>query len=128
MKGRQSDHNWINISETGELTVKGSFDRGYAWDGCSPKFNFLNIVWGTPDGAIHKFGSGDYKPRTYYASMCHDVLYQYKKCIPVTRKEADYIFYLLMKESGFKLRHLYYAAVRLVGWAYGDWTYKATKK
>ena len=38
------------------------------------------------------------RPMTYYASLYHDAIYQFKsEGVPFTRKEADYIFRLLMK-------------------------------
>ena len=49
--------------------------REYTWDGCTPKFSILDIfVIGTPDG-IKNINTG--KPKTYFASLVHDVLYQY---------------------------------------------------
>ena len=48
--------------------------KGYAWDGCSPKFQILDLIFGTHDGAISE-NTG--KAVTYYASMVHDVLYQF---------------------------------------------------
>lgn len=61
--------------------------KGYRWDGCSPKFHFLDLFWfGTPDGVI----VGSERPRnrpdedrdipithervTHQASCVHDVL------------------------------------------------------
>jgi hypothetical protein len=98
---RDCDFEWLSISNDGTIKVKGSHANGYAWDGCTPKFNLLHITWGNFDGKIKKFEKGDYKPYTYYASMVHDILYQYKRCAPVTRKEADKIFYQMLKEAGF---------------------------
>lgn len=128
LEGRSCNFNWLSISEDGTIQVKGSRDNGYAWDGCTPKFNFLQITWGICDGGITKFGKGDYKPYTYYASMIHDVLYQYKRCAPVTRKEADKIFYKMLKKSGFKLAPIYYLFVRSFGWWFKGWKYKSTSK
>ena len=51
----------LRIATDGTITVK----EGYAWDGCSPKLNVLDLFWvGTPDGAIN-----ENKPVTYYASL-----------------------------------------------------------
>lgn len=126
LEGRECNFNWLSVSICGTITVKGSFGKGYAWDGCTPKWNCLNITWGTCDGKLIRFGQGDYKPITYYASMVHDVLYQYKRCAPVTRKEADLIFYRMLKESGFILAGLYYFGVRAFGWFYKGWKYKSS--
>lgn len=68
--------------------------RGYRWDGCSPKFNVLDLFWiGTPDGVIigserPESGPDEYRhiPITHervtqLASAVHDVL-GYCKCDP----------------------------------------------
>jgi hypothetical protein len=67
--------------------------EGYSWNGCSMALDFKG---------------------TYYASLIHDALYQYK----VNRAVADRVFYEKMKEDKFKLAGLYYIAVRLFGWMY----------
>lgn len=52
------------------------------------------------------------------AAITHDYLYYkqelYRK--PITRAEADYIFYLGMKTCKFKLAYIYYLGVRVGGW------------
>jgi hypothetical protein len=125
LRGRKCDFNWLSISEDGTIKVKGSFKNGYAWDGCTPKKNFLHITWGNFDGKLKRFGKGDYKPFTYYASMVHDALYQYKRCAPITRKETDLIFYNMLKESGYMWAKVYYWGVRLFGWYFRGWKYKS---
>jgi hypothetical protein len=40
--------------------------KDYAWDGCTPKFCFLDVNFGTPDGVID---SRTKQPKTYYASL-----------------------------------------------------------
>jgi hypothetical protein len=129
LKGRECNFNWLKISKDGTITVKGSYYKGYAWDGCTPKFNCLHITWGICDGQLIQHidemtGKKSYKPCTYYASMIHDVIYQYKRCAPVTRKEADMIFYELLKKSGFMWSWIYYAGVRSFGWIFKGWHYK----
>lgn len=128
LKGRECDYEWLSISKDGTITVKGSNYNGYAWDGCTPKKNFLQITWGNFDGEITKFGPGDYKPFTYYASMIHDVLYQYKRCAPVTRKEVDLIFYGMLKEAGYMWANVYYWGVRAFGWVFSGWKYQSTEE
>ena len=98
------------ILETdGKLTVM----RGYTWNGCSPKGCILDLLIGTPDGAVYK-PTG--KPKTYYASMVHDALYQFLNTdAPYTREEADTCFLQLMEESEFILRGIYWLATRLFG-------------
>ena len=108
------ENEWLKVERTGRVTVKGSHGSGYAWDGCSPKINVLDIALiGTPDGRINvNIG----QPVTYYASLIHDILYQFREEIPVSRKAADDVF--LQYLGDFELRMLYYAAVRLFGGLY----------
>lgn len=90
----------------GVLTIM----KGYAWDGCTPKRSFFDVaVIGTPDGIVDIISG---RPKTYYASLVHDALYQYELG---TRKDADKIFYELMKFQNFKLSWLYYFAIRIFG-------------
>lgn len=99
----------LEIRKDGSLTVL----KNYAWDGCTPKFCFLDILFGTPDGIVDKRTG---KPKTYYATLIHDVLYQFlDDDLPITRKEADDYFLRLMTDTQFTLRDLYYWAVRLLG-------------
>jgi len=109
---------WFEISEDGKVLIKGSHVQdngmgGYAWDGCSPKFAFLDLVIGTPDGVIDEKTE---KPKTYYASMVHDALYQFGPGIGIKRLEIDRLFLDMLK--GFKLRHIYYFLVRMFGMFY----------
>jgi hypothetical protein len=88
--------------------------KDYAWDGCTPKVCFLDLNFGTPDGVVD---SRTKQPKTYYASLVHDALYQFLlDGLPLTRAQADACFRRLMTETGFTLRHLYWAAVRVFGW------------
>ena len=101
---------WLEIKQDGTITVK----EGYAWDGCSPKFNILDLFWvGTPDGAIDEG-----KPITYYASLVHDALGQFRKEeeMPFNRKQRDFIFAEMLE--GFTFQKLYYMAVRIFGSLY----------
>lgn len=87
--------------------------QGYAWDGCSPKVCILDIVIGTPDGVID---SRTKQPKTYYASLVHDALYQFlRDGLPCSRRQADACFLALMRATGFVPRGLYWLAVRLLG-------------
>lgn len=83
--------------------------KGYAWDGCTPKFRLSNIMIGTWDGPILFY---EKVPQTYYASLAHDILCQYLGKHSVTREQADKLFYELMKEKKFFLAPLYFIAVR----------------
>ncbi|MEI7981932.1 MAG: DUF1353 domain-containing protein [Bacteroidota bacterium] len=119
--GRAFDDTWLNIDPLGKITVKCSHGSGYAWDGCSPKWNVLDLTWGTPDGRLD-FNTEE--PMTYYASMIHDALYQYKAVAGISRNEADVIFRLILKEAGFRLWWVYGSGVWLGGGIYGHWKTK----
>lgn len=93
----------------GRITIT----RGYAWNGCSPKFLMFDMLLGTPEGAVHPRTE---KPKTYYASMVHDALYQFRpEGLPLARRQADAIFLRLLRESDFSPRWIYWLAVRLFG-------------
>lgn len=104
----------LRISSGGDITVL----KGYAWDGCSPKFNIFDWGYiGVPDGTMEKFTG---QPKAYFASLVHDALYQFinDSDMPYTRVEIDKIFFVLLQESKFSLRAIYYGAVRLLGGIY----------
>ena len=98
--------------QNGEIVIPS----GYAWDGCTPKICFFDILIGTPDGVIHKDTE---KPKTYYASLIHDSLYQFLPDLPegidLNRADADRFFFDLMKKYDFAPRGLYWLAVRALG-------------
>jgi hypothetical protein len=91
--------------------------KGYAWDGCSPKFQVFDLIFGTPDGAVI---SGTGRPAAYYASMVHDVLYQYHKKFKdkITRKQVDLIFLDELRKQNFRLAYIYFLFVRGLGGVY----------
>ena len=98
------------LESDGAITVT----RGYAWNGCSPKFRVLDLLVGTPEGVVNA-RTGERK--TYFASLVHDALYQFRSVgLPLSRAQCDRCFLLLMRESGFALAPLYWAAVRVFGW------------
>jgi hypothetical protein len=98
------------LEHGGRITVT----RGYAWNGCSPKFCFFDILFGVPDGVVD-FHTG--RPKTYYASLVHDALYQFvPDGLPLKQHDADRCFLKLMEATGFRLRHLYFSAVWSMGW------------
>jgi len=119
LRGVSFANEWLKIDTDGQMTLLGSNPRhtGYAWDGCSPKFFFWDIYFGTPDGVIEEESR---KPKTYYASLIHDVLYQYRHEYKeqVSRKMTDLIFLDEMRCRNFRLSGLYYRVVRLFGWIY----------
>ncbi|MFK8162879.1 MAG: DUF1353 domain-containing protein [Lewinella sp.] len=116
-----SKHNFVSLSKDGVLRINGSREDGYAWDGCTPKFELLDLVFGTPDGRLDYLTE---KPITYYASMVHDVLYQHNEEIRISRQTADYLFYKILSEAGFFWAPIYYLAVRLLGAIFGKWSSK----
>ena len=87
--------------------------RGYAWNGCSPKFCLCDILLGTPDGAVDARTG---RPKTYFASLVHDALCQFlPDGLPLSRGDVDRCFLALLAESGFRPRWLYFVAVRAFG-------------
>lgn len=99
----------LEIHANGDVRVLA----GYAWDGCTPKFSVLDILIGTPDGIPNERTK---KPKTYYASLVYDVLYQFLEINPdVPKEKADKIFLDLLSRDGFAPRHLYYFAVSIFG-------------
>lgn len=116
---------WIKLYEDGTLHICGSNEKGYAWDGCTPKWEVLDLIIGTPDGRLDYFTE---EPITYYASMVHDIVYQFKREIGLSRRTADLLFLKILKESGFFWSWLYYFAVRLAGMFYGPWKERKTPR
>jgi hypothetical protein len=101
---------WLFLESSGTITVM----QGYAWNGCTPKLCFLDLLIGTPDGTVY---GGTGKRKTYYASLIHDALYQFlREASPLTRGDADRFFLRLMQESEFVLARLYWLVVRAFGW------------
>jgi len=97
------------IERNGAITVT----RGYTWNGCSPKFFVLDLLFGTPEGVVN--ARTGYR-KTYFASMVHDALYQFlKDGLPLKRVQADHCFLFLMRESSFRLAPLYWLFVRAFG-------------
>lgn len=82
---------------------------GYSSDGCSPKIKLFNWVVGTPDGPIQDDGY----PQTYWASLIHDVIWQFNEQSPFASLERDKLFLYMLKKSNWKYSNLYYYAVRL---------------
>lgn len=97
------------LERGGTITVT----RGYAWNGCSPKFRLLDLLIGTPEGVVNA-RTGERK--TYFASLVHDALYQFRgDGLPLSRAQCDRAFLLLMRESEFRLAGIYWLAVRIFG-------------
>jgi len=115
--GRVFENEWFKLSNDGIIVVKGSYHKGYAWDGCSPKLKIKDIYFGIPESVLN-WETG--KSKTYYASLVHDVFYQFSKDVKsfVRRKEVDQELLAILKRDQFCFARLYYFAVRLLGWIY----------
>lgn len=122
--GRTYKSKWIEIKENGDIIVNPN-KRNYAWDGCTPKYNILDISCGTPDGVLSMETK---KPITYYGSLLHDAIYQHKNEIPLSRKETDILFREVLMRHNFLLSDIYYFGVRVFGWILGKWRFKYSKE
>jgi hypothetical protein len=113
--GRVFKNNWFSLDKNGVVTVKGTFYRGYAWDGCSPKLKIGDVYFGTSEGVLN-FDTKQSK--TYYASLIHDVFYQFSRKTKsfIKRREVDREFYFILERDGFRYAKIYYYAVSLLGW------------
>jgi len=115
IKGREFENEWLRLEKDGTVIVKGSNKNGYAWDGCSPKVKIKDMYFGTPE-AVLNFKTG--KSKTYYASLIHDIFYQFSKDIRsfISRKEVDKEFCIILEENEFRFSKPYYGFVWLFGW------------
>ena len=115
IKGCNFENEWLRLSDDGTIVIKGSNKKGYAWDGCSLKFKVLDVYFGTPEGVINRKTK---QTKTYFASLVHDVLYQFSDDLKatITRKQTDEEFYHILKRDDFRLARLYYWFVRAFGW------------
>ena len=108
------ENEWMELKIDGRLMVKGSHATGYAWNGCSPKIQFLDTAIGTPEGVLNP---DTMVSKTYYPSLVHDVFYQfsfnYKNRIK--RMDVDQEFYRMLLAEQFRAAGIYYAAVRIFG-------------
>ncbi len=96
-----------------EASGRIAITPGYAWNGCSPKFCVFDLLLGTPEGVVHAVQQ---KPKTYYASLVHDALYQFlTDGAPVKRHHADAFFRQLLQEADFGPAWVYWLAVRAFG-------------
>ncbi len=103
----------LEILRSGRIRVL----KTYSWDGCTPKICLLDQILGVPDGVVD---SNTGRPKTYYASLIHDALYQFLKTgVPYSRLQADRFFLRLMDDTKFWWRYLYFAAVVMFGGVFG---------
>ena len=99
----------LEIHPNGDAVVLA----GYAWDGCTPKLAIWDIMIGTPDGIPNMQTQ---RPKAYYASLMHDVFYQFlDNQLPLSRSSIDQIFLEILERDDFAPRNIYYIAVRLFG-------------
>jgi len=117
IKGREFENKWLKIDKDGTIIVKGSNYKGYAWDGCSPKLKIKDLYLGTMEAVLNP-NTG--KSKTYYASLIHDILYQFSNDIKsfIARKEVDREFYTILKRDKFAFAYIYYFVVRALGWIF----------
>ena len=129
LHGISFKNEYLEIICNGPGDVDINVFTNYAWDGCTPKFKAFGVVFGVSDGPINPETG---KPQAYYASMLHDVLYDYSREIA---KEngcrisdilyvADDIFYDILRRDGFRRARLYYWAVR----RFGHWRVKIRRR
>lgn len=98
LRGIEFENAWITIRNC-TMTIK----KKYAWDGCTPKWSLFGVCWvGVPDGIL-RLG----KPWTYYASLIHDVLCQYRDKITISKRAVTQIFNDVMERDQFPLRPIY---------------------
>lgn len=82
--------------------------KGYAWNGCSPKYYIgyppLGKWVGTPDFE-----------KTRRASLGHDILFQFATLHKISFDEANKLFELWLEDEEFALTEQYYDAVDAFG-------------
>ena len=100
LKGIYFSSDYLKINNGSVIILSG-----YRWNGASPKWTWLGVMWGTPDGVMKS---------TLKATLVHDALYQYGKQIGIKRSLADKVLYSSLEL--FQLKGLYYVMVRLFGW------------
>jgi hypothetical protein len=110
LRGISFQNEWVTI-RSGTIMIA----KDYAWDGCSPAYYFkpLKLWLGTPDGEILM----NNKPVTYYASLVHDALCQFRDEIYISKKGSVEVFRELLRYWGFPkwATTLYCTAVDLFG-------------
>ena len=104
--GIEFANDWTRITD-GQITVF----KGYAWDGCSPKFTLTGLfTFGTPDGVL-RHGL----PWTYHASLVHDVLCQFRPDHGLTQRQVTDLFADMLTQTRWPLTWLYVRAVWHLG-------------
>lgn len=118
----------VIYNERDDLLLIG---KGFSWDGCTPKWTWIDLVFGTPEGVVSNVSGVS---KTYDASLIHDALYQFapryhrrRFTKGFKRKEVDLLFYHHMRINDFKLAKIYYLVVRLLGWYWWNKTARRWK-
>lgn len=83
-------------------------EKGYAWDGCSPKFKIGNTIFGVWDGTVNKSNN---EPECYNATLVHDFLLQFKNQHNLPISVINKLFYQQLVKDDFLLAPIYYLAV-----------------
>ena len=108
IKGFKYKDEFVTLKEDGAIII----ERGYSWNGCTPKYDVFGVVLGAPEGIINKRGY----PTTYFPSCVHDVFYQISKKVELLpRSLVDRLFYNMLRDEKFQLAWLYYLLVRIFG-------------
>ena len=59
--GLEYKNDYFELKKDGMLSIKD----GYMWNGCSPKYDLLGMIIGTPEATFNSKGV----PKTYFPSM-----------------------------------------------------------
>lgn len=105
----QFQNSWLGIT-AGALCIRAD----YAWDGCSPTWFLPLFGWvGIPNGPLTAQGV----PQSYYATLVHDALCQFRGALPIDKAVAVALLKQMLIEGGFPRwrASLYANAVRLLG-------------
>lgn len=106
LKDIEFSNEWVVISR-GQMKIS----RNYAWDGCTPRYHVFGLVsFGTPNGIL-RHG----KPWTYWASLAHDVLCQFRDLIKISKCSVLQVFNDVLERDKWPLRRLYVRAVDKFG-------------
>lgn len=98
---------WLRIDRDGTITIS----EGYSWDGCSPKWSIAGRAFGVPDGPIQADGY----PQTAWASLVHDALCQFRRWVPVTKRQTVELFREMLALARWECTRLYVFAVNYFG-------------
>lgn len=101
LQGVTLDHEFATIRDC-VMCVKA----GYQFNGASPRWEFMTLEIGTPQGR------GNYLIKGF---AMHDAMYQFGKEIGLKRENADKILYQYMVSKNFPFAKLYYYTLKIFG-------------